>query len=158
MIYFIHRHVERIEHYRAFANDLIAFLDADAASSPDLKPYVENLEQIARQIPDEYNVQKENMKDFQHADGLAQQTLALAGKTDTNNLKAYMSLLDAWRAMGGSQDYVLARCHEITRKLCQEAGYGCATLAKAAPLAEQVRSRCRECLRNPDGYEVWADY
>jgi hypothetical protein len=158
MIYFVHRHVERIERYRAFVDKLIPFLHAGATSSPALKPYLANLEQIARQIPEECSVQKENMKSLAHADDLARQTLALASKNNPNNLKAYMELLNAWREMGGAQDYVLARCHEITRKLCEEAGYGCVSQPKASALAEEIRARCRECLRNPDGYEIWADY
>jgi hypothetical protein len=158
MIYFIHRHVERIDHYQAFANEMIQFLEAKAAAMPELKPYLENLEEIARKVPQEYSVQKENMKSFAHADDLARQTLELAVKTDPNNLPAYMKLLDAWRDMGGAQDYVLAQCHTLTRKLCEEAGYTCVNQSAAAGLAEEIRSRCRECLRNPDGYEIWADY
>ena len=158
MIYFVHRHVERIEHYRAFVDKLIPFLQASATASPELKPYVENLEQIARQIPEECSAQKENMKSLAHADDLARRTLALASTNGTNNLKAYMELLDAWRAMGGAQDYVLARCHEITRNLCQQAGYGCVSQPKAVALAQEIRARCRASLRNPDGYEIWADY
>jgi len=82
----------------------------------------------------------------------------LAAKKDPNNVKAYMELLKAWRAMGGAQDYVVAKCHTITRNLCQTAGYGCAALPGAVSLAEEVRARCRQTLRNPDGYEIWADY
>jgi hypothetical protein len=158
MIYFIHRHVERIEHYRTFADDLIRFLQAQETSTPELKPYVDNLVGIAGQISQEYDVQKENMASFAHADDLARQTLALASKTDPNNLKSYMELLEAWRKMGGAQDYVLAQCHVITRKLCQQAGYTCVDQPKAAALAEEIRARCRQCLRQPDGYEIWSDY
>jgi hypothetical protein len=60
--------------------------------------------------------------------------------------------------MGGAQDYVVAQCHTITRKLFQEAGYGCANDVNAAAVAQEVRARCRQVLRNPDGYEIWADY
>lgn len=158
MIYFIHRHVERIEHYRSFAGEMLRFLEASAVSSPDLKPYLDNLAEIARQIPQEYEVQKENMASAAHADDLARQTLALASKTDPDNLKSYMELLNAWRSMGGAQDYVLAQCHVITRKLCQQAGYTCVDSPKAAVLAQEIRDRCRQCLRAPDGYEIWADY
>jgi hypothetical protein len=158
MIYFVHRHVERIDHYRAFVDQLIPFLEASETAEPDLKPYLENLAQIARQIPKEYSVQAENMKSFEYADGLARRTVALTSKKDPNNLKSYLELGAAWRDMGGAQDYVLAQCHAITRKLCQEAGYGCVNQPKAAALAEEIRARCRQCLRNPDGYEIWADY
>ena len=158
MIYFVEQHVARIDEYRRFADDLIRFLQAKGNSSPDMKAYVEGLEEIARQIPQEYGVQKENMGSPESAQQLTRQTLALASRKDPNNLKAYMELLKAWRAMGGAQDYVLAQCHRITRKLCQEAGYRCGDQPKAAILSEEIRARCRQILRNPDGYEIWADY
>lgn len=158
MIYFVHRHVERINEYRAFAADLNEFLKEQNKSTPELGPFIESLEQVVSQIPQEYEVQKENMKSFDYADDLARRTLALTGQKDTNNFKAYMDLLKSWRDMGGAQDYVLAQCHMITRKLCQEAGYGCVRQAKAVALAIEVRKRCKQCLRNPDGYEIWADY
>jgi hypothetical protein len=158
MIYFIQRHLERIDEYRHFADDMINCLGTNASSAPELKPFLESLEQIARQIPQEYSVQKENMKSLEHANELARLTLVLASKKDSNNLKTYMDLFKAWRAMGGAQDYVLAQCHTITRKLFQEAGYGCVDQPKAVAVAEEVRKRCRQCLRNPDGYEIWADY
>ena len=158
MIYFVHCHVERINEYQKFAAGLTNYLQAQASSMPELKPYLENLEQIARRLPEEYDVQKENMKSFQYADQLVGKTLALTHKADTNNLTAYMDLLKAWRGMGGAQDYVLAQCHTITRNLCQAAGYDSVTRPKALAVAQEVRNRCRNILRTPDGYEIWADY
>ncbi len=158
MVYFVRRHVERIDQYTRFAEETVRFLQAKESESPELKPFLEGLEQAARQIPEEYAVQKENMKSLAYADELTQQTLALAARKGTNNLAAYMELLSAWRGMGGAQDYVLARCHTLTRQLCQKAGYDSVTQPKAEGLAREIRSRCRQCLRNADGYEIWADY
>ncbi|MBI3415902.1 MAG: hypothetical protein HY043_11420 [Verrucomicrobia bacterium] len=158
MNFFVECHVERIEEYRRFAGDMIQFLRAKQSAAPELKPFLESLEQIVQQIPQEYDVQKENMKSSEHASELTRQTLALTASKSTNNLTAYMDLLKAWRAMGGAQDYVVAQCHMITRKLSQEAGYGCVNDPKAVPVAQEVRARCRQVLRNPDGYEIWANY
>ena len=158
MIYFVHCHVERINEYRQFADALLKTIAERSRSSPELKPYLDSLEEIARQIPQECEVQKENMKTFGYADELSRKTIALTARKDPNNVKAYKELLKAWRDMGGAQDYVLAKCHTITRNLCQTAGYGCAALPDAVPLAEEIRARCRQTLRNPDGYEIWADY
>jgi hypothetical protein len=158
MIFFVHQHVERIDEYRRFADAMSRFLQAQGSGSPELKPYVDELEEIVRQIPQEYSVQKENMKSFGYADELARQTLALTNRKAPNNLKAYLDLLKAWRDMGGAQDYVLAQCHTITRRLCQQAGYSAVNQPRAAALAAEIRTRCRQCLRNPDGYEIWADY
>src|SRR5262249_47600673 len=149
--YFVERHVERIEEYRRFANDLTQFIQAQGNAAPDLKPFLDGLEQLAQQIPQEYSVQKENMKSKDYAADLTRQTLALTRQHDTNNLPTYMGLLKAWRGMGGAQDYVVARCHTIARRLFQEAGYGCADQPKAVEVAKDIRARCRQILRNPDG-------
>ena len=103
-------------------------------------------------------MQQENMKSFAYADDLLRRTMLLTEKKDTNNLPAYMELLKEWRGMGGAQDYVLAQCHIITRRLAQAAGYGCVNQASAVPLARELRARARQCLRHPDGYEIWGDY
>jgi len=158
MIYFVHQHVDRINEYRAFAADLTKLLEEKARTDAQLKPFIESLQQIVSQIPQECEVQKDNMKSFEYADELSRKTIALTSRSDTNNVKAYMGLLKAWRDMGGAQDYVLARCHMITRSLCQEAGYGCVHQPEAVAFAQEVRKRCKQCLRHPDGYEIWADY
>ena len=158
MTFFVDCHVERIDQYQLFAGSMIQFLKAKAVAAPELKPYLENLEQTVQQIPQEYSVQKENMKSPEHMVELTHKTMALTGSKATNNLAAYMELLKAWRAMGGAQDYVVAQCHTITRRLFQEAGYGCVNNEKAVPVAQEIRARCRQVLRNPDGYEIWADY
>jgi hypothetical protein len=158
MIYFVDCHVERIDEYRRFAEELTKFLQQQAASAPASKSFLDTLEQAAQRILEEQSVQKENMKTPEHKNDLARQTMALTGSKGTNNLNAYMDLLKAWRAMGGAQDYVVAQCHTLTRKLEQDAGYGCVEDADTAAMAKAVRARCRQCLRNPDGYEIWADY
>ncbi|GDY23333.1 hypothetical protein LBMAG56_46800 [Verrucomicrobiota bacterium] len=158
MIFFVRSHMDRINEYRSFADEMTKHLRAQGQSAPELKPFLENLEAIVQVIPQEYEVQKENMKSLDHAADLAKQTMALASKVDPDNLKTYAALLKAWRGMGGAGDYVLAQCHTVTRKLFQEAGYACAELPKAVAAAEDIRARCRQVLRNADGYEIWADY
>lgn len=158
MNFFVECHVERIEEYQKFATEMIQFLQSRGKVAPAHKSYLEALEQIVQQIPQEYSVQKENMKSADHAAQLTRQTLTLTGSKNPNNLASYMELLKAWRAMGGAQDYVVAQCHMITRKLFQEAGYAGASDAATMAVAQEVRGRCRQVLRNPDGYEIWADY
>jgi len=158
MIYFVESHVGRIDEYRHFADDTIKFLDSSAKSNPELQSFIDSLKQITEQIPQEYNVQQENMKSLSYAHELVGRTMALTQKKDPGNVAAYMELLKAWRGMGGAQDYIVAQCHMITRKLFQEAGYESASDPKAVLLAQEVRSRCRQILRNPDGYEIWPNY
>ncbi len=158
MVYFVQAHVDRINEYRKFADEMTGYLRMKAASNTNLASYLKGLEEIVQQIPQEYEVQKENMKSMPYAEELVQRTMALTGRLADKNLDAYMRLLDEWRAMGGAQDYVVARCHMITRQFAQEAGYGCAAQADAVAFAAEIRARCKQVLRNPDGYEIWSDY
>jgi len=158
MIYFVERHVARIDEYQDFANNMIKFLNLAEKSAGDLKPYIDDMRAIAQEIPRGYQVQKENMKNLEYAAELSSQTKALTRKKSSQNLPTYNDLSLKWRRMGGSQDSVLGQCHTITRKLFQEAGYGCVNQPGAVKIAMEIRRRCRECLRNPDGYEIWQNY
>lgn len=158
MMYFVRQHVERIEEYRVFAVEMLDFLSRTKQASPELKPYIENIETLVRQIPQEYDNQRENMKTLQYADELSRQTKALTLKKDPKNLPTYLELGKSWRAMGGAQDNVIAEFHSWTRKLFQEAGYSCISQPEAVAVADEIRARCRRCLRNADGYEIWPDY
>ena len=53
MIYFVRCHVERIAEYQRFADELTKHLRAQAKTAPELKPYLENLEQMIQVIPQE---------------------------------------------------------------------------------------------------------
>ena len=158
MVYFVRRHVERIGEYQDFAREMIKFLNQTKKSNPELKQFLDSLEAIAEQIPEEYDRQKENIKTLEYADELAVLTKALTEKKDPENLPACLELGKKWRGMGGAQDYLLGKFHSLTRKLFQEAGYGCVNRPEAVAVAEEIRRRCTKCLRNPDSYEIWANY
>ncbi len=155
MVYFVTRHVERLNEYRAFADGMSKFLQATASSQPELKAYLDPLAQIVQRIPDEYNVQRENIKSLEYAEELSRKTLALLQKKDPKNLPTCLDLGQAWRGMGGAQDGLLGEYHILVRKLFQEAGYSCLNQPRAVDVAREIRRRGRQCLRNPDGYEIW---
>jgi len=158
MVYFVKQHLERIDEYRAFAEDLSKLLGEQGSKSPALKPYLDNLEQTAVRIPQICEAEKENMKSAAYADELARKTIALTARKDAKNLPACLELGKQWRGVGGAQDGVVAQYHMLVRKLFQEAGAGCLDQPAAVEIAREIRNRCRQCLRNPDGYEIWANY
>jgi hypothetical protein len=158
MVYFVERHVERIDEYQDFADNMIEYLNLAGKSAPNLKPFIDNMKAIVQQIPIGCARQKENMKSLEYAAELAGRTKALTKKKTSQNLPTYNDLSEKWRAMGGAQDSVLGQCHTITRKLFQRAGYACVDNPQAVELARQIRRHCRQCLRNPDGYEIWQNY
>jgi len=150
--------MRRIDEYQAFARDMVEFLSQARKSAGDSKLYLDKIEEIVQEIPQEYQSKQEVIMSLKYADELARQTKALTQKKQPGNLKAYEDLSIKWRRMGGAQDDLVAQCHRITRKLFQEAGYGCVNSPKAVEIAQQIRARCKKCLRNADGYEIWANY
>ena len=158
MVYFVTQHMKRIDEYRDLARDMMEFLNKTRRSAAELKPYLDRMEAIVREIPQEYRSKEELIMSLQYTGELARQTKALTRKKQPGNLKAYEDLSMKWRRMGGAQDDLVAQCHRITRKLFQEAGYGGTSSPKAVAIAQQIRTRCTKCLRYADGYEIWADY
>ena len=158
MVYFITRQRERINEYQDFAHEMMKFLALAGKSNPDLKPFRNSMERITQEIITEYNRAKENIKTLEYADKLAQKTKALTQKNSPENFSTFLKLKGEWTGMGGAQDTLVRRCHTITRKLFQEAGYSCVNQAEAVKIAEEIRKRCKKCLRNPDGYEIWSNY
>ncbi len=86
MTFFVRMHLERIAEYQQFAADMTKDLRSRAQTSPELKPFLDNLEQLVQQIPQECEEQKENMKSLDHAADLVRQTMALTSKSDPDNL------------------------------------------------------------------------
>jgi hypothetical protein len=158
MVYFVERHTERIGEYQEFARDMMEFLNRTHRTAGELKLFLDRMEVITQEIPQEYQNKQELIMSLEYTDELARQTKALTRKKQPGNLKVYEELSMKWRRMGGAQDDLLAQCHRIARKLFQEAGYGCISSPQAVAIAQQIRTRCTKCLRNADGYEIWADY
>jgi len=158
MVYFVTQHVKRIDEYRKFADDMTQYLNTARRSAGDAKPFLDDMQAIVQEIPEQYTRHKENMKTLAYADELARKTKALTQGKSPQNLPACLELGKQWRSMGGAQDNVIALYHSLTRKLAQEAGYGCAERPQAVEMAKEIRRRCRQCLRRADGYEIWPGY
>jgi len=158
MVYFVEQHMGRIGEYQEFARNMMKFLNQTRRTTGELKLFLDRMEAIVQEIPKEYKSKQELIMSLEYMDELAQQTKALTKKKQPGNLKAYEQLSMKWRRMGGAQDDLVAQCHRITRKLLQQAGYGCTSSPKAVEIAQQIITQCKKCLRNADGYEIWADY
>jgi len=61
------------------------------------------------------------------------------------NLKAFTDLARSGEPWG-AQDDLIREFHTTTRKLFQQAGYGCSDLPDALEVAREIRKQCQECL------------
>ena len=149
LVFFVTRIRERINEYQDFANDMMAFLELKRKSNPDLKPFLDSLESIVQEMLQDYGMTKEHMKTSDYVDELARKTKALTQKKDPENLPTMLDLGGKWRGIGGAQDGLALRLRNMTRNLFQEAGYRCLNQPECIEVANEIRSRCRKCLRNP---------
>jgi hypothetical protein len=158
MIYFLGRENDRAMEYQEFANDMIKFLNETKKNKPDQTPFLDKIEDIAKELIAAYENQKENLKDQDYAKKLADKTIALTQQKSTDNLAAFKRLKEEWTGMGGSVDDINRILHTTTRKLFQEAGYDCVDQPETVTIAEEIRKMAIKCLRNPGGYEIWSGY
>jgi hypothetical protein len=158
MLYFLAKEHERALEYQAFASEIIEFLISTKKDRPELEPFLDKMESIAREITAAYEHEKENIKDLEYARTLAKETEALTQRKSPDNLAAFMKLKGKWIGMGGAVDDLNRKLHTLTRKLFQEAGYSSAGQREAVKIAEEIRRRTVKCLRRPGGYEIWSSY
>jgi hypothetical protein len=158
IVFFVKQHIERIREYQEFMHDMMKYLNLSRKSNPDLKPFLDSMVAITEEILQEDSRQKERIKTLDYAEELAYKTKALTSKEDPKNLSNFLDLDEKWKDMAGAQDGHVRFFHSLTRHFFQEAGYCCLNYPEAVEIAKEIRSRCRKCLRNPDGYEIWPDY
>ena len=149
---------ERNARFYPFAQEMMAYLDAQAKANPKLKPLLGELRGIAEEIAATYDQARDTIRDMGYARELGAQTIALAAERRPDNPQRFVELKQAWTTMGGALERLACREHTLTRKLYQQAGYGAATRPEAMPVVKEVRRRTRACLRRPESYEIWANY
>ena len=62
-------------------------------------------------------------------------------------------LTEAFVQVGGNQDELAGECRMAVKIVRQQAGLAMATDPRAAKVAEEIRNRTQEVLRNPAGHE-----
>ncbi len=154
MGFFVTSHVERIEQYMQMASNTITWLDQIRGN----EAFVKEMKSVLSEMLQEQEKRKELVKSLDFMADLTRRTKALTLKDQKDNLTNILKLCKEWRSMGGAQDDLLAQCHRLTRRLFQQAGIACTTNPETLGIAREIRRRCKQVLRHPDGYEVWADY
>ena len=158
MLYHLTVLSERVDEYQDFAHEMIEFLTLMKKDKPELKPFLDKMENVTKELITAYHLQKENTKTLEYAEGLAKKTVALTRKNNSDNLSTFLKLGQEWRGMGGSLEGLNRKLHTTARKLLQEAGCGFAGQHATIEIAEEIRSRTKKLLRNPNGYEIWSNY
>ena len=157
MLYHLTILTERVYEYQDFAHEMIGYLTLMKKDKTEVKPFLDKMENITKEIISAYHHQKENIKTLEYAEELAKKTVALSRKKSSDNLPAFLKLKQNWTGMGGSLEGLNRKLHTTVRKLCMEAGYSAAKQEAAVEIAEEIRRRTKKLLRNPNSYEIWSN-
>jgi len=149
---------ERNGRYYPFAQDMVAYLDAQAKAKPELAPYLREMRSIAEQMIATYDNTRDALRHMGYARELEAKTIALAAEKRPDNRQRMDDLKQEWIGMGGAAEELSRWEHSLARKLYQQAAYRAAGNPEAAAVAEEVRRRTKQCLQRPDSYEIWANY
>jgi len=155
MVFHLEVMFERNARYYPFAQDMVAYLDAQAKAQPELAPYLRGLRGIAEEMLVTYDNARDTLRDMNYAHELEAKTIALAAERRPDNRQRLEDLRQGWCGMGGAAEELSRRENTFARKLYQQAAYRAATNPAAVPIAEEIRKRTKQCLRRPDSYEMW---
>jgi len=149
---------ERVNAYQDFAREMITFLTSMKQDKPQSKPFLNEMENITKEMITAYDLAKENLKSVKYAQQLGVSTRALTKKKSPDNLPAFLELRSQWTGMGGALESLNRKLNTIARKLFQQAGYSCVRQPEQVKIAEEIRKQTRKFLRNPNEYEMWPNY
>jgi hypothetical protein len=144
----------RVEQYLEFARKLRDYLAEEKKKDPSIVEALAPLEKVLREVDSNLEDRKDKIKTPEHVVRLTEEfrktLLEYEGADAAAKVKVYT---DELTDIGGNQDDLVARLRWVVKTLRQRAGMLMTTNPKLAPLAEEVRRRAAEALRNPAIHE-----
>ena len=145
----------RIEHYRAFAHELLDDLAAQKRAHPDLAEPLAELERIARTMDERFAARKDAIKTPAYArkmcDEFRRTMIDYEGDDAAARCKAFTKALVE---IGGNQDELAGECRWAMKMIRQQAGLMAVREPRLAKVAADIRRRAQEVMRRPAGHEA----
>jgi hypothetical protein len=144
----------RIERYVDFARKMREYLDTQKKAHPELSDCVAEMDKLLERIdtriaPELAKIQKPDFVVRLNED-FRKNVMDYDGPDALDRCKKYGVVLTD---IGGNQDELVGECRWVVRTLRQRAALKVAVDPRVAPIANEVRARTQEVLRNPAGYE-----
>ena len=145
----------RIDQYVAFGRKTGAWLADQKRSHPELAAFLGEMETLAEAMEDDFDQRKEKIRTPQYVIDLTQEFRAsVMDYEGPDALARCKKITEAIVVVGGNQDELVGECRRDVKVLRQRAALAAATNPKAAPLANEIRRRTQEVLRNASSYEA----
>jgi len=145
---------ERITRYRDFLREIRALLAERVKAQPGIRGRLEELDRIARMGDEKFAAREEKMKTPAHVAAMNEEfKKTLVGYDGPDALDRVKKYARDLVVVGDNQDELSGELRWVMRALRQKAGLLAALDPAAAKVAEEVRARTQEVLKNPAGHE-----
>jgi hypothetical protein len=150
------RHIRgRIEQYREFGRELIAFLEEQRAEHPELGGQIDELAVLTGQIEERTADRREAIKTPEYAQALADEFRATVLDYDGEDaFERCRRFTAAWVEIGGNQDELVGECRWVVKMVRQKALLLAAVDPRMNDIAREISRRSQIVLRNPASHEA----
>ncbi len=144
----------RINRYMEFGHKMRDYLAEQKTAHPELAAYIDEMDKLTQEIDTRYDARKEKIRTLEYVAQLnadfRKNVLDDTAPEAVEKCKKYGHDLVE---VGDNQDELSSECRWVVKGLRQKAGLLLATDPKAAPVANEIRARTQEALRNPANHE-----
>ncbi|MCY3023163.1 MAG: hypothetical protein NTW87_29655 [Planctomycetota bacterium] len=144
----------RITRYVDFGHKILEYLAEQKKAHAELSEPIATLEKLTAELDVRFDRRKAEIKTPEHVaamnDEFRKNVLDDTSPGALDKCKAYAKALVV---IGGSQDELAGECRWVVKSLRQRAGTLMAVDPRIAPIANEIRARTQEALRNPAGHE-----
>ena len=149
------RHIRgRIEAYRAFGRETLAWLDRQKRARPELAGKLEELAKLTRAIEQRVAARRGKIKTPDQAAAMVETfrrtMLDYEGRDAFERCRKFTA---AMVEIGGNQDELVGECRWAVKVLRQRAALTAALDPRLGETAREIRARTRKILRNPASHE-----
>jgi hypothetical protein len=145
----------RINDYVAFGDKLRKHLAEERKAHPELADFIDEMDKLTREIEVKVAARKDKIKSPDHVavmnEEFRKNVLDYEGDDAEKRCKAYTHAL--W-IIGDNQDELSGELRWVVRTLRQRAGIRLALDGRVAPIANEIRARTQQVLRNPAWHEM----
>ncbi len=150
------RHIRnRIEEYVQFGHTMLDYLKEQKTAHPELKEPIGELESLIKEIDKRVEERFDKIKTPEYAqkelvDKFRATLLDYEGEDATDKCKEITAALVE---IGGNQDELVGEARMVVKLLRQRASLQMMTHPEMEQIAETIRERSQDVLRNPAGHE-----
>ncbi|HLX61035.1 MAG TPA: hypothetical protein VKX17_07110 [Planctomycetota bacterium] len=144
----------RINRYVEFGTKMHEYLAEQKKAHPELSAFIDEMDKFDSEIDKRYAARKEKIRTLEYVaqlnDEFRKNVLNDDSPQALDKCKKYGHDLVE---VGDNQDELSAECRWAVKALRQRAGLALAMDPKVAPIANEIRARTHEALKNPANHE-----